>query len=225
MSTMTAADDTTRSMPWYRHAGWAGPAYALLLVLAAVAFPAPPAGAVVAAAHPGWLTAHSGAVIAQALVRALAALCFALLGVAAGTHIQRVAPARPLLATATVVGGALSGGLMLATQALAQASALASREQVSATGVRALGAAQEALLDASSLPAVLLFGAVGLCVLHVGGLPRWFGVVSVVGVPVALIDAASYDGGPLEGAAVLGLVWFLAWSLVAGVQLVRAAAR
>jgi hypothetical protein len=50
-------------------------------------------------------------------------------------------------------------------------------------------------------------------------LPRWLAVVSLLGVPLAIADAASYDGGPLEALGLVGLAWFLLWSLVTGVLL------
>jgi hypothetical protein len=78
---------------------------------------------------------------------------------------------------------------------------------------------QNGFLDMSSLPAVLLFGAAGLAALRTALLPRWLTVVSLLGVPFALADAASYDGGPLESLGLAGLAWFLLWSLVTGVVL------
>ena len=78
------------------------------------------------------------------------------------------------------------------------------------------------LLDASALPALLLFLAVGLTAVRTGLLPRWLGVLSLVGVPVALLDAASYDGGPFEAVGLVGLIFFLAWSLLTSVRLAMA---
>jgi hypothetical protein len=39
------------------------------------------------------------------------------------------------------------------------------------------------------------------------------------------VDAASYDGGPLESVGVLGLAYFLLWSLAIGVSLFAARRR
>jgi hypothetical protein len=78
------------------------------------------------------------------------------------------------------------------------------------------------LLDMSAVPAVLLFAAAGLTALRTGLLPRWLAIVCLAGVPFALVDAASYDGGPIESVGMLGLLFFLAWSLLVGVQLHRA---
>ena len=50
-------------------------------------------------------------------------------------------------------------------------------------------------------------------------LPRWLTVLTLVGVPLALADAGSYDGGPLESVGLAGLAFFLLWSLVTGVLL------
>ncbi|GAB3669003.1 hypothetical protein GCM10027596_40600 [Nocardioides korecus] len=83
---------------------------------------------------------------------------------------------------------------------------------------------QEGILDVSSLPATLLFGATGLAVLRTSGTPQWFGWFSLVGVPFILVDASSYDGGPLEIAGLLGLIYFLLWALPAGYLLHRSPA-
>ena len=61
---------------------------------------------------------------------------------------------------------------------------------------RALGELQTGFLDMSAVPAVLLFGTAGITAARTGLLPRWLAMVSLAGVPFALVDAASYDGGP-----------------------------
>ncbi len=205
---------------WERWLPLGGPAYALLLVIAAAAFPMPPGGDVSSAAHPGWLALHVGPTIAQGLLRMLASLAFGVLAVGAATACaRRTGPgALPALA---LVGGALSCGLMIAAQASAVAAALFVRDGGAADATRAIGALQAAFLDASSLPAALLFLAVGVVSVRHGLMARWLGVVTLVGVPVAVVDSASYQGGPLEPVALVGLVYFLAWSLLAGVQLTR----
>ena len=40
--------------------------------------------------------------------------------------------------------------------------------------------------------------------------------LTLLGVPFAVLDALSYDSGPLESISILGLVFFLAWSLLVG---------
>ena len=117
-----------------------------------------------------------------------------------------------------LAGGAVSGGLLLLGQAVALAAALAV-DGASPGTIRVLGALQNGFLDMSSLPAVLLFGAVALVGWRTAVLPRWLAVVSILGVPLAIADAASYDGGPLEALGLVGLAWFLLWSLVTGVLL------
>jgi hypothetical protein len=82
-----------------------------------------------------------------------------------------------------------------------------------------LGRLQDSFLDLSSLPGALLFGAVGLAALRSSLLPRWLAVLSLFGVPLAVIDALAYDGGPLEAVGLLGLVYVLAWALLIGVRL------
>lgn len=84
---------------------------------------------------------------------------------------------------------------------------------------------QDALLNLSGLPAVLLFAATGLAALGTRLLPRWLTAFTLFGVPFALIDSGSYDGGPLEFVGLLGLVYFLSWGLLVGVRLYLSAAR
>jgi hypothetical protein len=110
---------------------------------------------------------------------------------------------------------------MICAQAASIAAALFVREGGGADATRAIGALQAAFLDASSLPAALLFLGLGVASLRHGLMPGWLVVVTLVGVPVAVVDSASYQGGPLEPVALVGLVYFLAWSLLAGVQLTR----
>jgi hypothetical protein len=196
----------------------AGPAYAVLMVAAAAAFPAAPGGDVSPASDPSWLAAHAGAVIAQSYVRALAAVAFIVFAVAVAAVCRRSPGAPSLLPGLALAGGAVSGGLLLLGQAVALGSALAVDRSSTGT-IRALGALQNGFLDMSSLPAVLLFGAAALAGLRTSVLPRWLAVVSLLGVPLAIADAASYDGGPLEALGLVGLAWFLLWSLVTGVLL------
>jgi hypothetical protein len=205
---------------WERWLPLGGPAYALLLVVAAAAFPMPPGGDVTAAAHPGWLALHTGPVIAQGLLRMLASLAFGVLAVgAAGACARRTGPG--VLPALALIGGALSCVLMIVAQATSVAAALFIRDGGSADPTRAIGALQAACLDASSLPAALLFLAVGVVSFQRELMPRWLATVTLAGVPIAVVDSASYQGGPLEPVALVGLVYFLAWSLLAGVQLTR----
>ncbi len=204
--------------PQERYLPLAGAAYAALMVAGAAAFPAAPGGDVTPASHPAWLAAHTNAVITQSYVRGLAALAFIALAVAVAAAIRRALPGSSLSAAA-LTGGSLSAALVLAGQGVAMASALFVHGGGGADATRSLGALQGGFLDMSSLPAVLLFGAAGLAALRTGILPRWLGVLSLLGVPFALVDAGSYDGGPLEAVGILGLVYFLAWGLLTGVQL------
>jgi len=208
---------------WERYLPLAGVAFTVLMVAGAAAFPMPPGGDVSPASKPGWLAAHHDAVIAQSYVRALAAIAFILLAVAAACACRGVLPSRSALPAMAVTGGAFTGGLLLASQACSLSAALYVHSGGTAATVRALGTLQDAFLDLSSLPAVLLFAAVGLGALRSGLLPRWFAILSLLGVPFALLDSVSYDGGPFEPVAMLGLVYFLAWALLAGVRLYLAA--
>lgn len=59
--------------------------------------------------------------------------------------------------------------------------------------------------------------ALGLGALRTGRLlPRWLTGLTLLGVPFTLLDTLSYDSGPLESIGILGLVFFLAWSLLVG---------
>ena len=197
-----------------------GVVYTVLLVAAAVAFPAAPGGDVSPAMNPGWLASHTGAVIAQSYVRASAAAAFVLLGVAIAGRIRSRIVDAPALGWAAGGGGATAGSLMAMGQACALASALFVRDGGTADEVRLLGALQEALLDVSALPAIFLFAATGLAGVR-GLLPRWLSVLSLVGVPFGIVDALSYDGGPLGPIDVVGLVYFLAWAMLVGANLSR----
>ena len=218
-STATLQRPTLRGPLVGRVLPLSGAAYTVLLVVAAAAFPAPPGGDVSPAADPSWLAEHTSAAIAQSYVRALAAVAFLALTAAVGTAVRRALPGPSSLGPVAVVGGALTGGLMLAAQGTALAAALYVDAGGDAAVTRALGSLQSGLLDASALPAVLLFGAVGVAGLRSGVVPRWLAWFSLAGVPFALVDAVSYDGGPLEAVGLLGLAYFLAWSLLMGVRL------
>ncbi|WP_375400604.1 hypothetical protein [uncultured Amnibacterium sp.] len=212
----------------------AGVVYALLLVLGAVLFPSPPAGDLPAASDPTWLAQHSGPVAAQAVLRIFAALAFTLLAIAVARTCHSVSVSEPgsdsgsasapLLGTTAVVGGGAHAVLFMTAQAVALGSALQSTGGGASDSIRALGSLQSALLDVASIPAVLLFAAAGIAGLR-GALPRWLAVLSLIGVPVAVIDGLSFPGGPFEAVGFVGLVFFLAWSLLVGIQLVVRPAR
>lgn len=206
-----------------RYLPLSGAAYTALLVLGAVSFPAPPGGDVAAAGHPAWLAVHTDAVIEQSYVRALAALAFISFAVAVAAACRRALPRGSAAPVAALTGGILAGALMLLAQAAGLAAALFVHTGGSADATRALGALQNGMLDMSSVPAVLLFAATGIAGLRTGFVPRWLAVLSLVGVPLALLDAASYDGGPFAALSLLGLAYFLVWSLVTGVRLYLAA--
>lgn len=204
---------------WERLLPLSGAAFAALMVLGAAAFPMPPGGDVSPASKPAWLATHYNTVIAQSYVRALGAVAFIALAVAAASACRRALGGRSSLPTAALAGGAASGALLLLSQAVALGAALFVHAGGSPDTTRALGSLQNGFLDLSSLPAVLLFGAVGLSALRTSLLPRWLTIVTLAGVPLAVLDAASYDGGPLAAVGFLGLVYFLAWALLTGVRL------
>lgn len=196
-----------------------GVAFAVLMVAGAAAFPMPPGGDVSPASRPQWLAAHATAVIAQSYVRSLAALAFLALAAAVAAAIRRETSGRSSLPGLALVGGALTGTMLLLAQAVGLAAALLSQGRGSADAVRALGELQNAVLNLSSLPAVLMFAAVGISAWRTGLLPRWLAVVTLVGVPFAAVDAGSYEGGPLQAVGIVGLLFFLAWALLVGVRL------
>lgn len=206
---------------WDRYLPLSGAAFTALMVAGAAAFPMPPGGDVSPAAKPVWLVAHYNAVIAQSYVRALAGIAFIALGVAVAAAVRRATTASALAASA-LVGGTITGTLLLLSQAVSIAAALFAHGGGNDDTTRALGAVQDAFLNLSSLPAVLLFGAAGLASLRTRLLPRWLTVATLLGVPFALVDSASYDGGPFEPVGFIGLVYFLAWGLVVGVHLFKA---
>ena len=95
------SDSTDRSN-WEQLLPLSGVAFTALTVGAAVTFPAPPGGDVTAASEPTWLAAHYQAAIAQSYVRALAAVAFIALAVAAAAAIRRVQPAPSSLPAAAL---------------------------------------------------------------------------------------------------------------------------
>lgn len=202
----------------------AGPVFAALMVLGAAAFPAPPGGDVSPAADPTWLAGHRTAVIGQSYVRGVAALAFVVLAVAVANSIRQALPHRSALPSTALVGGLLSGGLILLAQSFSLAAAQLSAAGGSPDAIRTLGAAQDGLLDFSALPAVLLFAAVGVAAMRNNLLPRWLLGLTLVGVPLALVDAVSYDGGPFEAVGLIGLFFFLAWAVLIGLRLLKGSA-
>lgn len=196
----------------------AGVAFTALTMIGAIAFPMPSGGDIAPGRKPAWAAAHADAIVAQGYVRALAALAFVVLGVAVAGVIRREGASRTAGAAA-LAGGTASGLLLLLAQAAAIGSALAADDGAGAAVVRSLGYADDAFLTLSSLPAVLLFAAAGFWLLRARLVPTWLAWATLAGVPFALVDAASYDGGPLEAVGILGLAYFLLWSLAVGISL------
>ncbi len=211
---------TTGSSGTDRILAGCGLAYPLLMVVGFVAFPEPPGGDVSAAHDPGWLAAHTGSVIAQSYVRAVAAIAFIVLAVATGRAVNRALRGSGLAALATA-GGMSCGLLLLTAQTSTLAAALASRDHVAAGTIPILDGLDQSLLSFSSLPAILLFAAAGIAWHRSATVPGWLAVLTLAGVPLALIDALGYPGGALAGVSLIGLAYFLIWSLAAAACLAR----
>lgn len=205
---------------WERLLPFSGIAFAALLVIAAAAFPMPH-GDDSPARNPAWLAAHQTPVAIQGYVRALAALAFVGLAVAVAQTIRRQGASGSSAARIALIGGALCGLMLLLAQAAGIGADIASHEHAGADAVRALGFLQDGLLAMSSLPAVALFGVAGTAFLTQRLVPRWIAWLTIAGVPLAALDAASFSGSPLEAVGVLGLVYFLVWSLATGATLLR----
>lgn len=196
----------------------AGVAFTALNIIGAIGFPMPPGGDVAPGRKPAWLAAHAGSTVAQGYIRAAAAIAFVMLAVAIAALIRREGASRTA-AAAALVGGTASGLLLLLAQAAAIGSALAADDGAGSAVVRSLGYANDAFLTLSSLPAVVLFAAAGFWFVRAHLVPAWLGWATLAGVPFALLDALSYDGGPLETLGILGLAYFLLWSLAVGISL------
>lgn len=193
--------------------------YPILLIVAFAAFPQPPGGDVSPAHDPSWLALHTNAVIAQTYVRSVGALGFLI------TAVLLSAWAKPIAARLIVAGGAGSSLLLLIGQGAVLGAALGVRGGADAGVTRGADDLSAALLDLSSLPAVLLFGALAASLFTAADAPRWLAWLTALGVPLGLVDALSYDGGPLESVGILGLAFFLIWSLLSASFLIRAAGR
>lgn len=198
---------------WRRLLPAGGIAYAALLVAGAVAFPMPPDGRA-PGRDPAFLDAHRTAVALQGYVRAVAALAFFLLVLAVARRI-----ASPLAARLAVVGGAGFVAFLLGAQGAEIGAVIASRDQAGLQAVQALGSLSDGLLTVSSLPAIGLFATAGIALREDPSVPRWLSWLTLLGVPLALLDAGSFSGSPLEPVGVLGLAFFLVWSLATGATL------
>jgi len=196
--------------------------YPILTVAGFVAFPQPPGGDVSAAHDPSWLAVHIDAAIAQSYLRALAAVAFIVLSVA----VARVATPRrePSSITRLIVAGGTGCAIFLMlAQAATLSAALAAHDHLGPTVIRTFDSLNQGVLSLSSLPAVLLFAAAGTAFLRDASAPRWLTALTLAGVPLALLDAASYDGGPLAAVGIIGLAYFLIWSLTTAAYLIRTA--
>jgi hypothetical protein len=197
----------------------AGIGYPLLLVLGFAAFPKEPGGDVSAGSHPVWLAHHESAVIVQSYVRSLGALAFIFFAVAVADAIQQRVPARSQLPTLALVGGTLTGVLLLLPQAIAIATVTAVRNGAAGAAIKALAAIQEGALTISSLPAVALFAAAGIAMVKTRLTRPWLAYLTLAGVPLALLDSLTYDTGPFEPIGLVGLGYFLIWTLATAVSL------
>jgi hypothetical protein len=197
----------------------AGIGYPLLLVLGFAAFPKEPGGDVSAGSHPAWLLHHESAVIVQSYVRSLGALAFIIFAVAVADAIRQRVSTRSQLPTLALVGGTLTGLLLLLPQALAIATVVDARNGGAGTTLKALASIQEGALTISSLPAIVLFAAAGIAMLKTSLTRPWLAYLTLAGVPLALLDSLTYDTGPFEPIGLVGLVYFLIWTLATALSL------
>jgi hypothetical protein len=197
----------------------AGIGYPLLLVLGFAAFPKEPGGDVSAGSHPAWLVHHESAVIVQSYVRSLGAFAFILFAVAVADAIRQRVPAHSTLPTLALVGGTLTGLLLLLPQALAIATVVDARNGGTSPTIKALAAIQEGALTISSLPAIALFAAAAIAMWKTRHTRPWLAYLTVAGVPLALLDSLTYDTGPFEPIGLVGLVYFLIWTLATALTL------
>lgn len=198
----------------------AGLLFPVLMIIGFVAFPKPPGGDVSPAHDPAWLAAHTHAVIAQSYVRAGAALAFIALSVAVAKAISARSD-RSALSKLVVAGGTASAMLTLLAQAVTLGAVISVRDGASVDVVHGLDGLNDAVLSMSSLPAVLMFAAAAVGFGRGRQFPRWLTIFSTAGVPLALLDAGSYDGGPLAAVGILGLAYFLLWSFAVAAHLTR----
>lgn len=200
-----------------------GIGYPLLLVLGFAVFPKEPGGDVAAGSHPAWLAHHESAVIVQSYVRSLGALAFILFAVAVADAIRQRVPTGSQLPTLALVGGTLTGLLLLIPQALAIATVTDARNGGTGPTIKALAAIQEGALTVSSLPAIVLFAAAGIAMVKTRLARPWLAYFTLAGVPLALLDSLTYDTGPFEPIGLVGLVYFLVWTLAAALTLLGSA--
>lgn len=218
MSTTAVPTDEIREP---RRLAVCGLGYPILTVLGFAAFPAPDGGDVSAAHDPAWLATHTGAVLAQGYVRAAAALAFVVLAVVVGRAVARASGAETLGRLAAV-GGGLCGALLLGAQTVAIAAAIGSLGGTPASAIRGFDALNAALLSVSALPAVIMFATAGVVWIRSRAVPLWLAVLTLIGVPLGLVDAFDFAGGPLASLGILGLAYFLVWALAASIALSRA---
>jgi hypothetical protein len=197
-----------------------GLGYPLLLVLGFAAFPKEPGGDVSAGSHPAWLAHHESAVIVQSYIRSIGALAFILFAVAVADAVRQRVSSRSQLPTVALVGGTLTGLLLLLPQALAIATVVVVRSGGTAGTMKALAAIQEGTLTISSLPAMALFAAAGIAMLKTRLTHPWLAYFTLAGVPLALLDSLTYDTGPFEPIGLVGLVYFLIWTLATALSLI-----
>jgi hypothetical protein len=133
--------------------------------------------------------------------------------------------AKPTAARFIIAGGAGCSLMLLMGQAAVLGAALGVRSGASDGVTRGADNLSAALLDLSSLPAVLLFAGAATTLFTSAGGPRWLAWLTALGAPLAVLDALSYDSGPLEFFGIIGLAYFLIWSLLSAVTLIYIATR
>lgn len=210
--------DVSGSSPWERWALAGGVVFVALLISAGLALPSPPESGT-AAHYAAWFLRHRTAALTQVYLRGLAAPFELIFAVGILAALRRVRGSSGTLELLILAGALGHSAMLLVSNGATAAAAMISGPSADAGTVYALSNLSEAMLTVEAFMGVLVIGGASVALLRAQAASRWVCWFGIAASLLAVCDAASFPGSPVEFFGFIGLITELVWFLWASISL------